>query len=161
MKLAHMELDRLVELFRALNEHEVKYVLVGGVAINLHGLARGTDDVDLFIRPDVDNVERLKRALRVLWNDPEIEGIRAEDLAGEYATVRYGPPAEEVVIDLIARIGEVFRFEDIESALTDFQGVLIPVATPAMLYRMKRDTFRPDDQRDAVRLRERFGLEGE
>lgn len=46
-----MELDRLLQLFRSLAEHQVEYVLVGGVAMNLHGLVRGTDDVDLFIRP--------------------------------------------------------------------------------------------------------------
>ena len=34
----------------------------------------------------------------------------------------------------------------------------IPVAAPATLCRMKRDTARPDDRRDAERLRERFGL---
>lgn len=153
-----MELDRLLQLFRSLAEHQVDYVLVGGVAMNLHGLVRGTDDVDLFVRPLADNVERLRRALRALWNDPEIDSIRAEDLAGEYPTVRYGPPEDEVVIDLISRLGTDLQYEDLESQVLAFHGVPIRVATPASLYRMKRDTVRWDDQRDAERLRERFGV---
>lgn len=155
-----MELDRLLQLFRALSDHQVEYVVVGGVAINLHGLVRGTDDIDLFVRPTAENVERLKSALRTVWDDPEIAGIRYEDLSGEYTTVRYGPPTEELVVDLISRLGTAFRYDDLESSVIDLQGVPVCVATPATLYRMKRDTIRPDDLRDAERLRERFDLEG-
>jgi hypothetical protein len=156
-----MELDRLLQLFRALHDHQVDYVLVGGVAMNLHGLVRGTDDLDLFILPSTENVERLRSALRLVWDDPEIAGIRAEDLAGDYATVRYGPPADDLVVDLISRLGSAFRYEDLESEVIELQGVPIRVATPATLYRMKRDTIRSDDRRDAQRLRERFDLEAE
>lgn len=40
-------------------------------------------------------------------------------------------------------------------------GVPIRVATPRMLYRMKRDTVRPQDRMDAEAIRQRFGLEEE
>jgi hypothetical protein len=40
-----------------------------------------------------------------------------------------------------------------------FEGLEIRVATPAMLYRMKKDTVRWKDRIDAAALRERFGLE--
>jgi hypothetical protein len=40
-------------------------------------------------------------------------------------------------------------------------GIRVRVATPRMLYRMKRDTVRPQDKIDASVLRERFGLEDE
>jgi hypothetical protein len=154
-----MELDRVLELFSALHRHGVEYVLVGGVAINLHGLVRGTDDIDLFVRPTESNVGRLRLALREVWDDPEIERISAADLAGEYPTVRYGPPDQEAVVDLIARLGDSVRYEDVECETREWQGVPIRIATPRMLYRMKRDTLREDDRRDAQRLLERFGPE--
>lgn len=91
-----MDLATLARLFAALAEKEVAYVLVGGVAVNLHGLVRGTEDVDLFIRPDAENVARLRDALRQVWDDPSIEEIRFEDV-DEYAVVRYGPPDEAFV----------------------------------------------------------------
>jgi hypothetical protein len=45
------------------------------------------------------------------------------------------------------------------SAIVSVGGLVIRVATPSMLYRMKRDTVRPQDRADALRLREAFGLD--
>jgi hypothetical protein len=153
-----VEFDKLLALLRAFHEEAVEYVLVGGAALNLLGLVRATVDVDFFVRPDAVNVERIRRALRRVWDDPEIDGIVVEDLAGEYAVVRYGPPDETLVVDLIARVGEMFSFADIEWTAVDVEGVPAHVATPAMLYRLKRDTVRPIDRADAAALREKFGL---
>lgn len=41
-----MDFDRMLRLFRALHDHEVDYVLVGGVALGLHGLLRTTEDIE-------------------------------------------------------------------------------------------------------------------
>lgn len=62
--------------------------MFGAVTLGLHGLARATADLDLFIRPDADNVERLKAALGEAFEDPNIEDITAEDLFGDSAAVR-------------------------------------------------------------------------
>ena len=131
---------------------------VGPVPLGIHGLVRATEDVDLFIRPDGENVERLKRALRSVWDDPEIASITAQDLAGEYPTVRYGPPGEGFVIDLLSRLGSAFAFEDLEAETVSLEGVPVRVATPATLYRMKKGTVRPIDRADAAALREKFRL---
>ncbi len=153
-----MEFDKLLAVLRAFHAEAVEYVLVGGAALNLLGLVRATVDVDFFVRPDAANVERIRRTLRRVWDDPEINGIVAEDLAGEYAVVRYGPPDETLVVDLIARIGEMFSFDDITWSAMDIEGVPARVATPRMLYRLKRDTVRPIDRADAAALKEKFGL---
>jgi hypothetical protein len=42
------------------------------VALGFHGLARATGDVDLFIRPEAENIERLQAALRTVFADPSI-----------------------------------------------------------------------------------------
>ena len=153
-----MDFDKFLEVLRALAREGVDYVLVGAVALGIHGLVRATEDVDLFIRPDGGNVERLKRALRSVWDDPEIAGITAQDLAGEYPTVRYGPPGEGFVIDLLSRLGSAFAFEDLEAETVSLEGVPVRVATPATLYRMKKGTVRPIDRADAAALREKFRL---
>ena len=46
--------------------------MFGAVALGLHGLARATAELDLFIRPDANDVERLKGALRSVFDDPSI-----------------------------------------------------------------------------------------
>lgn len=47
-----------LDLFRALNEHQVRYLLVGGLAMNLHGVPRMTMDVDLILAMDENNLDR-------------------------------------------------------------------------------------------------------
>ena len=156
-----IDLDRLLTLVRALNREGVDYAVVGAVALGLHGLARATEDVDLFVRPTPDNVVRLKRALSAVWPDPDIDTIDASDLAGEYPTIRYGPPDDSFTLDLLSRLGERFRYEDIETTTLMIEGEPVQAATPRMLYVMKRDTLRPLDHADAAALRRAFGLEDE
>src|SRR5882672_8791512 len=98
-----MDLDRIVAIFRALRDQRVEYILVGGTAMNLHGFVRATEDVDLFLKIDADNVARLRAALKDVWSDPDIEEITFDDLAGDYPVVRYGPPGEDFVIDIMSR----------------------------------------------------------
>lgn len=156
-----MDFEKFLLLLRELERNEVNYVLIGGVALNLHGIVRATEDIDLFVRPAESNVERLKRALRAVWDDPDIDQITAEDLAGDYPTVRYGPPGEDFVIDLLSRLGTAFQFEDVQAETVEVEGVQIRLATASALYLMKRDTVRPIDRADAAALREKFKLQDE
>lgn len=154
-----MEFDRFLDIARAFERAKVTYVLVGGVAVNLHGILRATEDVDFFVRPDADNIERLKKALKSLWDDPEIDEISIEDFAGAYPTLRYGPPEGDFVIDILTRLGTAFRFEDLEAETIAIDGVPVRIATPRTLVRMKRGTLRPSDQADAAALARKFGIE--
>lgn len=51
------------DLFRSLNNHQVNYMLVGGMALAMHGYVRATQDLDLWIRLDTDNKTKLIAAL--------------------------------------------------------------------------------------------------
>lgn len=160
MKLGDMDYQKVLQLFRSLNAHGVEYVVVGAIALALHGIVRGTRDVDLFVLPTEDNVQRLRAALHDVWPDPEIQELRAGDLAGDFGVVSYVPPTGDLSIDVIARLGEMFVFADIEWEECDAgEGVRARVATARMLYRMKHDTVRLQDAADAQALREKFGLE--
>lgn len=143
----------------ALHEESVEYVLVGGVAVGLHGFERATSDIDLFVRPSAENVERLRRALRRVFADPSIDEITADDLAGDYPTVRYGPPDADYLIDILGRLGTEIAFDDLEYQALEIAGTSVRLATPRTLYRMKRDTVRPIDRIDAEVLKQAFHLE--
>jgi hypothetical protein len=84
-----------------------------------------------------------------------------EELAGEYPTIRYGPPGEDFVIDLLSRLGSAFRFEDLQAETVDLEGVQVRLATPLTLYRLKKDTAHPIDRADAAALEEKFKLQEE
>jgi hypothetical protein len=156
-----MDFDSTKKVLAALQREGVKYVVFGAAAINLLGLPRATQDLDIFLAPEADNVEKLKAALRRVFDDPHIEEIRAEELLGEYPAVEYVPPSGAFHIDILTRLGDAFRFEDLDSQQVDFQGVSVPVATPRTLYRMKKGTVRPRDRADAAMLKERFQIEDE
>lgn len=47
-----------LDLFRALNDHQVRYLVVGGLAMNLHGVPRMTMDIDLVLAMDEENLDR-------------------------------------------------------------------------------------------------------
>jgi hypothetical protein len=157
-----MEFEEVRRILAAFEREEVRYVLIGSMAMAAHGLIRATRDVDVFVAPDPANVECLRRALRGLFeDDPNVELITAEDLGGEYPAIEYSPPHGRYWLDILARLGEAFRFEDLESEVILIQGVRVRVATPRTLYRMKKGTVRPQDHLDAAVLRERFQLEDE
>ena len=152
--------ERLRAVFRALGEQGVEYAVFGAVALGLHGLARATADLDLFIKADPENVERLKRALRSVFADPSIDEISAEDLCGGYPALRYVPP-DGFGFDVLTRLGTTFRYEDLEVEERIYDGVTVRVVTPRTLWRMKKDSVRPADRFDAQVLAERFGFREE
>jgi hypothetical protein len=145
----------------ALEEHGVDYAIFGAIAMSVHGLVRATEVLDLFIRPDAANVDRLKTALKDVFDDPDIDSITADDLLGPYPAVRYTPPAGAFYLDILTRPGDAFRFDDLETSRVPFDGLSVTVVTPRMLYRMKKDTARLKDRADAEMLRRQFGLEPE
>lgn len=153
-----LDLDKVLALVRAMNDEGVEYVMFGAIAMGVHALPRATEDADFFIGPTAENIERLRRALRRLWDDPSIDEITAEDLLGDYPSVRYGPPDEDFTIDFLTRLGEVFRYETLDWEVVEFEGVPIRVVTPRMLYTMKKDTVRAKDRIDADMLRRKFSL---
>jgi Nucleotidyl transferase AbiEii toxin, Type IV TA system len=150
--------EEVSQLLAAMEHEGVRYVLIGSMAMAARGVVRATRDIDFFVEPDADNVDRLRKALKSVYDDESIDDITSEDLAGEYPVVRYGPPDGEVMIDIISRLGDAYTFNDIESDDMIIDGTTVPVATAKMLYEMKRDTIRPQDAVDADVLRSHFDL---
>ena len=56
-------LNRYRDVFASFQKHDVKYVVIGGIAAVLHGVPRVTFDLDILIEATPDNAERLLRAL--------------------------------------------------------------------------------------------------
>lgn len=153
-----MERDELLRVFRAFEAAGLEYVLIGATAMGVHGVVRATEDVDLLIRATPDNIERLRVALRAVYDDPAIEDITDEDLLGAYPAVRYYPPSGDLYFDVLTRLGDAASFETVEAEVSDVEGARVRVATPAALYRLKRNTVRAKDRQDAAALAQRFDL---
>ena len=56
-------LNRLLDVFKSFQQHEVRYVVIGGVASVLYGVPRATFDLDILIEASTENAQRLLAAL--------------------------------------------------------------------------------------------------
>lgn len=56
-------LNRLKDVFASFQKHDVRYVVIGGIAAILHGVPRATFDLDILVEATPDNARRLLDAL--------------------------------------------------------------------------------------------------
>lgn len=149
------ELEDLVALCKALNAENVRYVLIGGFAVILHGFVRATKDIDLLVDASKENIHRLKRAMAVL-PDNAVALIDDDDV-DRYSVVRV---ADEIVVDLLKAACGV----DYERAsrggveIMTIEGVPIPVGRKELLIATKQ-TVRPSDAADVQFLQLRIAAE--
>ena len=94
------------ELLDALNKQDVEYLIVGGYALALHGLARFTKDLDIFFNATSGNAESLLMAVKDFIGDV---GLEAADFEDREAVIQIG--FEPVRVDFVASIDGV-TFEE-------------------------------------------------
>lgn len=140
--------DDLKTLCQSLNEHQVKYVVVGGFAVIHLGYIRATGDIDLLVEDSPENTERIRKALSYL-KDSEAEKISDTDLA-EYQIVRV---SGEITVDLIARACDVtYAMAKYHIEHHEIHGVKIPYLEPKLLLETKKGV-RPKDVQDSEFLK--------
>ena len=141
--------DDFRDFLRCLNARSVEYLVLGGHAVSFHGYPRFTHDIDLFIRPALDNAERLLGALRD-FGFGAVELVAA-DFTVPVTVVLGRAPYE---IDLMTYVKGV----DLEQAWASrVQGIIDTVAVYFIskdhLIQNKLAVGRPEDQADVARLR--------
>lgn len=151
------ELEDLLTLCKALNAEGVRYVLIGGFAVILHGFVRATKDIDLLIDASPENVQRLKRAMSFLPDNAI--ALIADDEVERYQVVRI---ADEIVVDLLkAACGvDYARASEGGIEIRTVNGVPIAVDRKELLIETKQ-TVRPSDAADVQFLRLRIAAERE
>ena len=73
-------------------------------------------------------------------------------------TYKTGRQKVDLFFDVMTRLGEAASFDTVIAEVKEVEGIRVRVATPGALYRLKKETVRPLDRRDAAALRERFNL---
>jgi hypothetical protein len=144
-----------VAIFRALNRHEVAYVVVGGFAVAAYGVIRATEDLDIVVDQSWDNAGRLANALT--------------DLAAMHATDPTTPLTQETLVrrenrlfntkhgqlHILNHVGTIPDYRDLLPAqLVEVDDQRVRVATKDQLRAMKMDTGRAKDAVDLDELRE-------
>lgn len=153
-----------LDLFKALEKHRVRYLLVGGLAMNLHGVPRATMDVDLVLALDPANLKAFLDMVETLQLKPvapvNVNGLldpaqrqkwvkeknmlafalRPPDIKGPTVDVLIAPP-----LDIEIALKRAVRREVSEVSIS-----LISIED---LIRLKEQTGRAQDQSDIEHLR--------
>jgi predicted nucleotidyltransferase len=148
---------RLQELLERLVGAEVRFVLVGGLAVNAWGYMRGTQDVDVVPDPDPKNLAKLDSLLRELGGKVDVGGrllaagaISTFLQTGDRTLVR----TELGEVDVLQGLPQVPSYSRLARAATtiDIAGFEVRVCSLQHLLEMKRASDRPRDRDDLESL---------
>jgi len=146
-----MEKQQLPEDFKdfiqCLNLNNVKYLLIGGWAVGLHGHPRATKDIDFLISIDNTNLENLKKA----FNDFGAPPIDIDYLHEKGNVIRFG--VAPIQIDIINEADGI----DIEECysrkeIITVENIEIPLISKTDLIKNKKSTGRQADIADVEKL---------
>ncbi len=150
------EFEDLLRLCQSLNQEKVRYLVIGGFAVILHGSVRATKDIDLLVDSSQTNIKKIKQAMSSLPDNAI--ALIAEDEVKKYQVVRV---ADEFVVDLMEKAcGIDYKIAEKEIDWKEIEGIKIPLASKSLLIRMK-DTVRPSDKADVEFLKWRIQAEKE
>lgn len=143
-----------LDMLSALSDAEADFLVVGAHALAVHGVARATGDLDLWVRPTLDNARAVHRALAAFG--APLETLDVEELTEPDLVFQVGvAPAR---IDILTSISGVEFGEAWESRLiVPIDGLDVPVLGRAQFLRNKRASGRPQDLADVARLEAREG----
>jgi len=148
-------------LFSVLRQHQVDFVLIGGLAAVAHGSPVPTEDIDITPEQSDQNLGRLSAALREMGARVRVEGVEGgtpfSHDAASLASVgvwNLVTPFGELDIRLVPAGTTGFVDLDHDAEVMDVGGVHIRVASLADVIRSKQAANRPKDQRVLPVLRE-------
>ena len=154
-------------VLRTLCEHEVDFVVIGGLAVAAHGYVRATKDIDVVPRPDPANRRRLLAALLTLGAEPiELGDLGADELPVAFDAEGLDQGGNWALRTDRGRVDVMQWVAGVESYAALIEGALlvelpdvgtIRFAGYAELVEMKRAAGRPEDRVDIARLREARG----
>jgi hypothetical protein len=99
--------DAFSVLLQLLHRHEVRFIVVGGVACALNGFVRATEDVDILVDVAPDNIARMLTALRT-WGEGHAVELKADEFTLEPGCIQL---VEEFPLNIFTLIAGR-RYED-------------------------------------------------
>lgn len=147
-------------LLASLHDHEVSFVVIGGVAVGAHGFIRGTEDLDLVPEPDPANLDRLTRALTTLESTLPTVGGRPFNPTGDAGVVRRGGNVTAMTrfggLDVVQRAQGVPSYSQLaeDAVESELLGIPVRVCSLRRLREMKLAQGRTQDQLDLENLPE-------
>jgi len=141
-----------LDMISALRDEGAEFLVVGAFAMAAHGVPRATGDLDLWVRPESENAERVWRALLRFGAPVDAAGLTVQDLINPGMVYQIGQPPRR--IDVITGIDGVSFGEAWPNRVpVTVEGVEFPCLGHADLVRNKRASGRVKDKLDLDLLR--------
>ncbi len=147
-------------LLAALHEREVRFVVIGGVAVGAHGYVRATEDLDLVPDPDPANLKLLTAALGALDSTlPTVEGRPFDPDQDGSVILRGGNVSTDTRfggLDVVQRLRGVPAYSELaeDAVESDLLGIPVRVCSLGRLRQMKQALSRAQDRADLENLPE-------
>ena len=142
-------LPDFLDLLKFLNEEKVKYLVVGGMAVNYYGYHRSTGDLDIWVDVAPDNQERLAAALGRFGFSAD--AVAKRPLLEKPKFIRIGQ--QPIRVEIHSEISGV-QFEDCfeRAEVCSVQGIDVPLISLPDLRKNKHAAGRTKDQADLESL---------
>jgi predicted nucleotidyltransferase len=143
--------DFYIEFLKILNECNVKYILIGGYAVNFHGYSRYTGDLDIWSDPRKENSDKLISAIEKFGFETDI--LKDKSLEKE-SPVKLSDGL--LKIEILPEIKGGFTFEEayLRSEEIDLKEVKIRLISYSDLIKNKETSMRMKDATDVYYLTE-------
>ena len=137
------------EFLKLLNEHSVRYLLIGGYAVGFHGYPRATADMDIWVAIHPENAERLVAVLKEFgFNLPELS---PQLFLQEEKIIRMGvPPVRLEICTSISGVGFEACYE--KRIVADLDGAEVNLISLDDLKTNKKASGRSEDITDLEKL---------
>jgi hypothetical protein len=146
--------DDWLDLLKALHESGARFLVVGAHAMAVHGVPRGTQDLDIWIDRAHDNADRVWHALVAFGAPLSDLDIARSDLERPAQVIQLGLPPNRV--DLLTTVSGVESFDHAwaDRVAHDVQGVSVPFIGRDALVANKQSSGRRKDLADLEALGE-------
>lgn len=141
------------KLLAILAKAEVRFIVVGGIAVTLQGYVRFTEDIDLLVDKDTENISRLLQALSG-YGEGYARELITDDFDDSEGAIRIIEETEMCQMDLFTRLSGITYAEAIQDAdRFELDGFWIHFASKSSLIRWKQESVREKDRLDASALK--------
>jgi hypothetical protein len=145
-------ISQIVDIWRQFHINQVKYLTIGGFAVNIYGFNRNTGDIDIYIKDSVENRNNLRKALKDAgigdfkqieiiqfvpgWTDFSLDSGMRLDIMTEVKGL------ENIPFDELWKLATVVMVEEIPVFFLDYNNLIAS----------KKAVNRPKDQLDIEEL---------
>ncbi len=144
--------EELLKLWRNLLANQVEFIMIGGIATNLHGYHRTTNDVDIWLNDSLSNRRKLREAFKN-YGLGDFSGIETMQFVAGWTTFRLDNTLE---IDIMTSLKglEEYTFDQAYqlASIADILDVRVPFLHINHLIQAKKAANRPKDQIDVIAL---------